>query len=49
MAQVRAVPGFTERDIKQSTEYLDEFFKLAQDPSRFKRVFVDNCEDRVGA
>ncbi len=49
LAQVNAVPGFAERDIKQATEYLEQFFKITEDPRRFKRVFIDDCEDRPGA
>ena len=38
-----SIPGLDPKYVKDTREYLDEFFKVINDPKRLKRELIDDC------
>jgi hypothetical protein len=48
LAQIDSVPGLSRNDAGWARDYLNSFFQILENPSRFKREIVDQCERKEG-
>jgi hypothetical protein len=40
---VHSVEGLDEKHVEETIKYLDQFYKIIDDPKKIKREFIDNC------